>query len=581
MTVAVEAAPRGRILVVDDEESIRYTFRSFLEEEGHETITAASYEEALAFLREMDFDLVFVDIILEGKSGLDLLKNAQEHARTTDFIIITGAPSVETAANSVRLGALDYVVKPIRHGALMRITERALNHRTLRKAEENYRLNLEAIFRSVRDAIITVDDQMTVVEVNHAAEAICGVRRASATGGQLADIQLECSGHCMTALHETVARKERIDIPCVECASLDDPGQIVSITSTPLLRQDGSASGGVMVIRNETRLVELERCVAETRQLGKIVGNSEAIQGVFTMIQALADVRTSVLITGESGTGKELVADALHAAGSRCDQNLVKINCAARSEGLLESELFGHVRGAFTGAVQDKIGRFQRADYGSIFLDEIGEMNPAMQLRLLRVLETMEFERVGDSKPIKVDVRVIAATNRDLEQKVKAGQFREDLFFRLKVVEIKLPPLRERRDDIPLLVQNFLDKFNDKFSKQVSGVSESVMDLFTRYHWPGNIRQLENTLEHAFVLCRRNVITRNELPADFMPGAIPAQTLHEANGDAEIRAIREALKQAEFNKTEAARLLGISRRTLYRKLARHEIQVSNPGRTDR
>jgi DNA-binding NtrC family response regulator len=171
VTVAVEAAPRGRILVVDDEESIRYTFRNFLEEEGHETITAASYEEALAFLREMDFDLVFVDIILEGKSGLDLLKNAQEHAHTTDFIIITGAPSVETAANSVRLGALDYVVKPIRHGALMRITERALNHRTLRKAEENYRLNLEAIFRSVRDAIITVDDQMTVVEVNPAAEA--------------------------------------------------------------------------------------------------------------------------------------------------------------------------------------------------------------------------------------------------------------------------------------------------------------------------------------------------------------------------------------------------------------------------
>jgi PAS domain S-box-containing protein len=572
VTVAVEAAPRGRILVVDDEESIRYTFRNFLEEEGHETITAASYEEALAFLREMDFDLVFVDIILEGKSGLDLLKNAQEHAHTADFIIITGAPSVETAANSVRLGALDYVVKPIRHGALMRITERALSHRALRKAEENYRLNLEAIFRSVRDAIITVDDQMTVVEVNPAAEAICGIRRSGVAGMQLEDIEMECSSHCLGALRDTVAGRERIDIPCVECASLDDPGQIVSITATPLLRPDGSASGGVMVIRNETRLVELERCVAETRQLGKIIGSSTAIQGVFRMIEALADVRTSVLITGESGTGKELVADALHAAGSRCDQNLVKVNCAALSEGLLESELFGHVRGAFTGAVKDKIGRFQRADYGSIFLDEIGEMTPGMQLRLLRVLETMEFERVGDSKPIKVDVRVIAATNRDLEQKVKAGQFREDLFFRLKVVEIKLPPLRQRRDDIPLLVQHFLDKFNDKFSKQVSGVSESVMDLFTRYHWPGNVRQLENTLEHAFVLCRRNVITRSELPADFMPGATPVQSLHEANGDAEIRAIREALKQAEFNKTEAARLLGISRRTLYRKLERHKIE---------
>jgi two-component system response regulator HydG len=195
-----------------------------------------------------------------------------------------------------------------------------------------------------------------------------------------------------------------------------------------------------------------------------------------------------------------------------------------------------------------------------------------MQLRLLRVLETMEFERVGDSKPIKVDVRVIAATNRDLEQKVKAGQFREDLFFRLKVVEIKLPPLRERRDDIPLLVRHFLDKFNDKFSKKVSDVSESVMDLFTRYHWPGNIRQLENTLEHAFVLCRRNVITRNELPADFMPGAIAIRGGDDGDDEREIQAIRDALERAEFNKSEAARLLGISRRTLYRKLERHKIE---------
>ena len=217
-----------------------------------------------------------------------------------------------------------------------------------------------------------------------------------------------------------MVRKENIDISCVECATDDDPTQIVSITATPLLRQDGTASGGVMVIRNETRLVELERSVAESKQLGKIVGTSKVIQNVFSMIEALAEVHTSVLVTGESGTGKELVADALHAAGNRSDRNLVKINCAALSEGLLESELFGHVRGAFTGAVKDKVGRFQRADGGTIFLDEIGEMTPRMQLRLLRVLESMEFERVGDSTPIKVDVRVIAATNRDLADRGQA-----------------------------------------------------------------------------------------------------------------------------------------------------------------
>ena len=573
MITKTQTAKPSRILVVDDEESIRFTFRNFLEEEGHQTITAETYEEAMKYLRETEFDLVYVDIILEGKSGIDLLRDSKEHARDTEFIIITGAPSVETAANSVRLGALDYIVKPIRHGALMRITDKALNHRALRQAEENYRLNLEAIFRSVRDAIITVNEEMTVVEVNPAAGEICGIRRDDAAGKTLNDITHMCSGECLEVLYKTVADTERIDIPCVECATPDDPNQIVSITATPLLRQDGTASGGVLVIRNETRLVELERCLAESKQLEKIVGASKGIQNVFSMIEALADVRTSVLVTGESGTGKELVADALHAAGNRCNKNLVKINCAALSEGLLESELFGHVRGAFTGAVTHKVGRFQRADRGTIFLDEIGEMTQSMQLRFLRVLETMEFERVGDSTPIKMDVRVIAATNCDLQQKVKRGDFREDLYFRLKVVEIKMPPLRERRDDIPLLVQHFVDKFNEKFSKNVNGVSESVMALFTRYRWPGNIRQLENILEHAFVVCRHKVISPRELPSDFMPGAAAGPSNGgKADGSEEIRAIREALEQAEHNKSEAARLLGISRRTLYRKLEQHKIE---------
>jgi len=571
MTAGNRSVAHGRILVVDDEESIRYTFRNFLEDEGHTTITAGSYEEAMGFLREMEFDLVYVDIVLEGRSGLDLLRDSRKHAPNTEFIIITGVPSVETAANAVRLGALDYIVKPIRHGTLMRVTEKALSHLALRMAEENYRLNLEAIFRSVRDAIITVDEKMTVVEVNPAAESICGISRDRAAGQLLTDIPHFCSGSCLEALQRTVATKERVDLSGIECAAPHEPNQLVSITATPLLRQDGTASGGVMVIRNETRLAELERRLAETRELGRIVGSSKEIKKVFSMIEALAEVSTSVLVTGESGTGKELVADALHAASNRRNNNLVKINCAALSEGLLESELFGHVRGAFTGAVKDKVGRFQRADGGTLFLDEIGEMTPAMQLRLLRVLETMEFERVGDSTPIKVNVRVIAATNRDLQQRVKHGDFREDLYFRLKVVEIKMPALRERRDDIPLLVQHFLEKFNDKFSKHVNGVSDSVMGLFMKYHWPGNVRQLENILEHAFVLCRQNIITSRELPSDFMPDAsAPRSGEGDGSSSADIRAILEALEQTDQNKSKAARLLGISRRTLYRKLEQRD-----------
>jgi transcriptional regulator with PAS, ATPase and Fis domain len=307
--------------------------------------------------------------------------------------------------------------------------------------------------------------------------------------------------------------------------------------------------------------------------MARIIGRSAAIEEIRSMIRSLADVQTPVLITGESGTGKELVADALHAAGNRCGRNLVKINCAALSEGLLESELFGHVRGAFTGAVKDKVGRFQRAHGGSIFLDEIGEMTPSMQLRLLRVLETMEFERVGDSTPVRVDVRVIAATNRDLHERVQRGEFREDLYFRLKVVEVHLPPLRERRDDIPLLVHHFVNVFNRTFSKNIEGVSDQVMELFQRYHWPGNVRQLEHVLEHAFVLTRRQVLTPEDLPADFMKASGPNAVRHPRGESVEVRAILAALEQASHNKSEAARLLGISRRTLYRKLEEHQILV--------
>jgi len=568
-----DAVAGSLILVVDDEESIRFTFQSFLEDEGFTISTAADYDAAMEMVHETKFDLIFIDIILGGKTGMDLLKAVKEVAPDTEVIIITGAPTVETASSALRLGALDYIVKPVRQETLLRITELALNHKQLRETKEAYRLNLEAIFRSVRDAIITVDENLIVAEVNSASEGLCDIRRAEAVGKPLRSLSHFTTGKCLKALEETVVHKKSIELSRIDCDSREHPGQIVSVTATPLLRHDGTTSGGVIVIRNETRIIELERCVAESRQLGKIVGKSDGIRKVLSMIQALGDVQTSVLVTGESGTGKELVADALHAAGSRRESNLVKINCGALSEELLESELFGHVRGAFTGAVKDKVGRFQRAHGGTIFLDEIGEMSPRMQIRFLRVLETMEFERVGDSTPIKVDVRIVAATNRDLEQKTKDGEFREDLYFRLKVVEINIPPLRERRHDIPLLVRHFLHMFNTKFSKRVEGVDDSVMAMFMNHPWPGNVRQLENILEHAFVLGRRSNISPRELPEDFTEGATALSTGEAGEGLVEARAIREALQTARYNKTEAARLLGISRRTLYRKLEQHKIRT--------
>ena len=569
-----EGSSRGRILVVDDEESIRFTFESFLSDEGYEVETASDFDEGNALIEDRRFDLVFMDIILDGgKSGIALLEEVAKKAPETEVIIITGAPTVKTASEALRLGALDYMVKPVRHETLIRGTEMALKHKVLRQAKESYQQNLEAIFRSVQDAIITVDEDLDVVETNRAAAEICGIERDEVVGRPLGSLVVACGGTCLKTLEETVTSGRRINLAALECAPQTLPHQVVSVTATPLMRKNSIPSGGVLVIRNNSRLLELERSLAECRELRRMVGKSEAMRKVVSMINALADVHTSVLISGESGTGKELVADALHAAGRRANRHLVKINCGALSEGLLESELFGHVRGAFTGAVRDKIGRFQRADGGTIFLDEIGEISPRMQIRFLRVLETMEFERVGDSTPIKVDVRVIAATNRDLAARVEAGDFREDLYFRLKVFEIELPSLRNRQDDIPLLVKHFLDNFNREFDKNVRSVSDDVLTLFTAYDWPGNVRELENALEHAFVLSRTPVITIADLPQDLVAKAPPSVGRKSADPESEAQAVRSALRRSGNNKSEAARLLGISRRTLYRRLEEHQIEV--------
>jgi len=242
------------------------------------------------------------------------------------------------------------------------------------------------------------------------------------------------------------------------------------------------------------------------------------------------------------------------------------VNCSALPESLLESELFGHTRGAFTGAIQKKTGRFEMANGGTIFLDEIGDLSPKVQVQLLRVIQTKEFELVGNSKPVKVDVQIIAATNRNLQELVRAGTFREDLFFRLKVVEITLPPLRERRDDIPLLVRHFLRIFGARFEKKITSVSSDVIRLLLKHPLPGNIRQLEHTLEHAFVFCRKNIITLDDLPADFAPGWRSEFSPPGRNGPSDRARILEALVKASGNKTRAARLLGINRRTLYRKI---------------
>ena len=557
----------AKILVVDDEESIRYTFESFLSEEGHEVTTAKNFEEAVGRLEGADYDIIFSDIILGDKTGMDLLKEAKARRIECPFIVITGYPTVETASESVRLGAFDYIAKPITQNALVHISQVALKHKQVLDEKEKYRLNLEAIFSSVKDGILTVDKTMHIIEMNAMVRGICGYSKEDAGEGPMHLIQTGCQKKCIAAITATLEKKEPVDFGRVECQHRDRPRQIVNISTWPLLDKQGKFSGVVMIIRDETRISALEQEREERRQFHAMIGKSESMQRVYSLIEQLADFQTTVLVLGESGTGKELVADALHYHGERSSGPLVKVNCAALPENLLESELFGHVKGAFTGAIHDKLGRFQRADGGTIFLDEIGDIPPSVQLRLLRVLQEMEFERVGDSIPVKVDVRVVAATNKDLHEKVKRGEFREDLYYRLKVVEILLPPLRKHTEDIPLLVRHFIERLNKKFDKQIKGVSPEVLEIFMNYSWPGNVRELEHSLEHAFVVCRSNsLISTDNLPHELHARrADQLASSPEAEGD-EAGMIQDALKKTGGNKTKAARLLGISRRTIYRKI---------------
>ncbi len=562
----------ARILVIDDEESIRFTFKTHLSGEGHEVFTSRDYTSAIDIIENNTLDLIFADLILREHTGIEILSKVKELGLNCPVIMMTGNPSIKTTTESVRLGAFDYLLKPIYKEPLLRATKLALDHkalvdlkRSVEEENERIRNNLEAIFRSVNDGIITFSRDMTVIDANDAVEKICRIKPKSLIGKAISSIESPCNNACQNILIETLKRQTTIRESRIDCGQLEQKHQVVSVTSSPLINKNNKSIGAVLVVRDVTRLNDLENELRERHRFQNIIGKNSRMQEIYRLLEDLAQTDTTVLITGESGTGKELIAKALHYSGPRSFKPMVTVNCSALAENLLESELFGHVKGAFTGALKNKIGRFQAADHGTIFLDEIGDTAPSIQLKLLRVIQEKEFERVGDSTPVKVDVRIITSTNQPLKYKVENGEFREDLFYRLKVVEVVIPPLRERREDIGLLVIHFCDLFNGKFGKNIEGVSDDVLNLFKSYSWPGNIRELEHAIEHAFVLCHENMITIDHIPPEIKEykGSIKKPSNDD---DVAARKIHEAMKQAEGNKAKAARLLGISRQTLYRKI---------------
>jgi len=431
--------------------------------------------------------------------------------------------------------------------------------------ERNFK---EAILESILDGVFTVDSQFRITSFNKAAENITGYKKEEVLGKNCSEVMRSPDADARP-LRKTLETGENVSNYEMEIITKNGKRIPVSVNTAILYDEKGEVIGGVETFRDMSEIVRLRNEVRHRFSFGNIIGKSDCMQIIYDKLEVISVTDSNVLIEGETGTGKDLIARTIHYNSMRKDKPFVKINCAAIPENLLESELFGYKKGAFTGAVMDKMGKFEAADGGTIFLDEIGDMPLSLQAKILRVIEEKEFERLGEVKSRKVDVRVIAATNRPLKELVEQGKFRLDLYYRLNVVRIKLPALRERAEDIPLLLDHFIEVFNKKFNKKVKGVEQRVMDFLLDYSWPGNVRELENVIEHAMIHARGDLIRFDNLPDYlFEEGESDAVSLE----DIEREHILRVLKSVNNNKTLASKILGISRSTLWRKLKELNIE---------
>jgi PAS domain S-box-containing protein len=422
-----------------------------------------------------------------------------------------------------------------------------------------------AILDSLAEGVVTVDHRWKITSMNATAGRMLGTAPPDALGRMCSETL--CGDRCGDGcpLVHTLKEGRPVRDELVNLTRTGGRPLEVSLNTAVLRDRDGEAMGGVLSFREFTEVERLKSELAGEHHFQGIIGKSPAMRAVFGLIKEIAASHSTVLITGESGTGKEMVADAVQQLSARRGKPYVKVNCAVLSDGILESELFGHEKGAFTDAHHTRRGRFELADGGTLFLDEIGDISHNIQIKLLRVLQERRFERVGGEASLDVDVRFIAATHRGLEELVEAGTFREDLFYRLNVIPLHLPPLRERREDIPLLVDHFLRKYSLVTGKDVRAIQGRALDMLLAGEWPGNVRQLENAVEYAFARARGNTLTASILPPDVQRrGARKGVRKREGEGDR----VREALERNQWHHGRAAHDLGISRTTLWRRMRR-------------
>jgi Nif-specific regulatory protein len=458
---------KEKILLIDDSPDILTHLSEYLKNEGYEVESSTDGEKAISMVERKCYDIIFTDLMMPNIDGMEVLKYVTQHSRDSICMILTGYGTIKNAVEAVKLGAFDYLTKPIKMDEILITLKRALEFRDLKRENQNLKNQLKKKYK-----------------------------------------------------------------------------------------------------------------------FENIIGDSEKMHQIFETIEKVADTDSTILILGESGTGKELIAKAIHYNSYRREGPFIPVNCAAIPSELLESELFGHEKGAFTNAIRTRIGRFELANGGTVFLDEIGDMSPSLQSKLLRVLQERQFERIGGVKTVKIDIRIIAATHQDLKVAVEQGRFRQDLYYRLNVIPIRVPPLRERKSDIPLLVHHFLNHFNRSKKRKIQGIHNEALNRLMEYHWPGNVRELENIIERIVILTNNDSITVQDLPEKIQSLSLEEQTplfeipeegisLDNALNEFEKRLILQALNKTGWIKNKAAQLLSLNRTTLIEKIKRQNLQRPN------
>ena len=437
----------------------------------------------------------------------------------------------------------------------------------------------QIILDSIADGVFTVDADLKITSFNRAAEKITGVKKEEAVGSHCWEVfrASVCESQC--SLKQTMDTGKPIVNQSIFIVNRKGERISVSISTALLKDEDESIIGGVETFRDISVVEELRKELTDRHSFLDIISKNKEMQRLFGMLEQVSQRDTTILLEGESGTGKELFAKAIHSLSPRKDGPMITVNCGSLPDTLLESELFGYEAGAFTDAKKDKPGRFALAEGGTLFLDEIGDVSPAMQMRLLRFLQERVYEPLGSVKPVHADVRIVTATHQDLAALVEEKKFREDLYYRINIVKLQIPPLRDRIEDVPLLVEHFIDRFNTLQGREVMGVSDEALSCLMSYHYPGNVRELENIIERAFILCRSGHIEREHLPQPVchqVPGGGPPADL-DSFKQMEASFLMNALRRHNWNRTETAKALGIHKTTLFRKIKALGLQLQKGG----